>query len=99
VWDTAGLLVSISFDNKRNWLLRLMIGQGIRLTLTGVTIGIAGAFSLTQVMTGLLFDVEATDPLTFVSITLLLSVVAMQACFIPARPTAKVDPVVALGCE
>jgi putative ABC transport system permease protein len=80
-------------------VLRMVVGQGIRLTLIGVAIGVAAALGLTRVIESLLFNVSATDPATFVSITLLLVIVALIASYIPARRATKVDPLIALRSE
>jgi ABC-type antimicrobial peptide transport system permease subunit len=71
----------------------------MRLGLIGIAIGLAGAFALTRWMASMLFDVSATDPLTFVVIAMLLALVALLACWIPARRATKVDPLVALRHE
>jgi len=80
-------------------VLRLVLGQGARLALGGVVIGLAAAFAVTRVMTKMLFNVSATDPVTFVVISLLLIGVAMLASYLPARRATKVDPIVALRAE
>jgi putative ABC transport system permease protein len=80
-------------------VLKLVVSQGMRLVLIGVGVGIFGAFLITRVMSSLLFGVSATDPLTFVGVSLLMGGTAFLACFIPARRAAKVEPTVALRHE
>jgi len=80
-------------------VLRLVIGQGMKLVIIGVALGVAASFGLTRLMERLLFEVGATDPVTFISVALVLMVVALLACWIPARRATKVDPMIALRCE
>jgi len=76
--------------------LKMMIRQGLQLVLTGVVIGLAAAYVLTRVMSSLLFGVSATDPITFVAISVLLISVALLASYVPALRSMKIDPMVAL---
>jgi ABC-type lipoprotein release transport system permease subunit len=80
-------------------VLRLVVWQGMKIVAAGVGLGLAGAFALTRLMKALLFEVSATDPITFISIGLLLAGAALLACFIPARRATKVDPMTAMRCE
>src|SRR5262249_15602502 len=77
----------------------LVLRTGMRLVLMGIVIGSAGAFALTRWMTSLLFEVSATDSLKFIMTALLLTAMALLACYIPARRATKVDPMVALRTD
>jgi putative ABC transport system permease protein len=77
-------------------ILQLVLGQALGLTLAGAVLGIGAAFALTRVMKSLLFQVSATDPLTFAGITVLLLLVALAASYIPARRATRIDPTAAL---
>jgi predicted permease len=83
---------------QRN-ILHLIVRQGMILALTGVAIGLAGAFALTRLMRSLLFGIRSTDPLTFAGIAALLTLIALLASYIPARRAARIDPMVSLRCE
>src|SRR5262249_43575652 len=80
-------------------VLKLVIGQGMKLALAGVAIGLGASVALARTMKNLLFGVSVTDPATFVATALLLALVALAACWIPARRAAKVDPMIALRGE
>jgi putative ABC transport system permease protein len=80
-------------------VFKLIVGRGMKLTIVGIVIGVAGAIALTRLMHSLLFNTSATDPYIFVAIAVLLSVAAFLACYIPARRAARVDPLTALRYE
>jgi putative ABC transport system permease protein len=91
--------IRMALGAQRRDVLKMILGQGMGLTLLGIGIGLIGALLLTRLMSSLLFDVSAFDPLTFLAVSALLTIVALLACFIPARRAMKVDPMVALRYE
>jgi predicted permease len=96
---TREIGIRMALGAHKHEVMRLVVGQGARLALLGVSLGLAGALLLTRLMSSLLYGVEATDPLTFASVALLLVLVAIAASYIPARRAMQVDPIVALRYE
>jgi putative ABC transport system permease protein len=91
--------VRMALGAQRSDILRLVAFHGMKLVSVGVLVGLFASLLLTRLMTGLLFGVSATDPLTFAAVAFLLVLVALLACYIPARRAARVDPTTALRCE
>lgn len=91
--------IRVALGAQKRDVLRLVVGQGMILALFGVGIGIVGALGLTRFLSSQLFGVKPTDPLTVVIVSLVLTSVALLACYIPARRAARVDPMVALRHE
>jgi putative ABC transport system permease protein len=96
---TREIGIRMALGARRGDVLRMTVQQGLKLVVMGVAIGLVAAFVLTRVMTSLLFGISATDPVTFVSISLMLMSVAMFASYIPALRATKVDPMVALRAQ
>jgi len=96
---TREIGIRMTLGAQRSDVLRLIISQGLIMTLIGVGLGLLGASFLTSVMSGLLFGVSVTDPLTFGVVPLILTAIALLACYIPAQRAMKVDPIMALRYE
>jgi ABC-type antimicrobial peptide transport system permease subunit len=91
--------IRFALGATRRDVLQLVLGQGMKLVVIGLVLGVAGAFSLTHLLTKLLYEIKPNDPLTFAGVSSVLLVVALFAAWLPARRAAKVDPMVALRYE
>jgi putative ABC transport system permease protein len=96
---TQELGIRVALGAQRRDVLRLVLGQGARLTVLGVTFGLLAALAFSRLLASMLFGISVTDPLTFAGVVALLTIVALLACFIPARRATRVDPIVALRYE
>jgi putative ABC transport system permease protein len=93
---TREIGLRMALGGRRLDVLRLVVGQGMKMAMIGALAGLLASLALARLMKGLLFGVSASDPLTFIAVALLLTLVALVACWIPARRATKVDPMVAL---
>lgn len=91
--------VRMALGAQRSDVLKLVIGQGMKLAFIGVVIGLIASWAVTRTIKSLLFGISASDPITFIAIALLLALVALFACFIPARRATNIDPMIALRSE
>ena len=95
--NEIGIRMALGAQPRDIW--RLIVASGARLALAGIAIGLAGALALTRLLSSLLFEVRATDPITFAAVALLLAAVALLACYVPARRAMRADPMFALRYE
>jgi ABC-type antimicrobial peptide transport system permease subunit len=97
--QTHDIGVRLALGAGRQQIMAMVLRQGLWLAMAGAAVGLVGGLIVSHLMAGLLFGVRPTDPLTFVGVTLLLTAVALAACYIPAMRAMRVDPLVALRYE
>jgi len=96
---TREIGVRMALGARRVDVIRLIVGQGLRLTVTGMAIGLAGALAVTRVLSSVLYGIGATDPISFFAVAIVLMMVASVASYVPARRAMRVDPMEALRTE
>jgi predicted permease len=96
---TQEIGIRVALGARRVDVLKMIIGEGLRLMLSGIAIGIAGSLALSRFLSSMLYGVTSTDPLTVAAVSFLLMVVALLACYLPARRAMRLDPLIALRCE
>jgi predicted permease len=96
---TREIGVRIALGARSNHVMRLVLGQALRVAAFGVMLGVIGALALTRLLAGMMYGVSSTDPVTFLTVPLLLALVTLAACYMPARRAMRVDPIVALRYE
>ena len=97
--STREIGIRIALGARRADILKLVVGHGMLLAAAGISIGLLGAFALTRVLSSLLFEVSATDATTFAAIAVITALVALLACYLPARRATKIEPIIALRYE
>ena len=96
---TREIGIRIALGAQRGTVLRLMLGEGMKMAMIGIGVGIVAAAGLTRLMSQLIYGVSAADPVTFAGVIVILTTVAFAACYVPARRAMRVDPIIALRCE
>jgi putative ABC transport system permease protein len=96
---TQEIGIRVALGANHHDVLRLVLGEGLKVILAGILIGVIGALALTRLLSSMLYGIGTTDPITFGSVSFLLSVVALVACYVPARRAMRLNPLIALRCE